>query len=227
MNLYLLENVETVVYWPPTRENMPFQRRRELHIPLAWVSLADNMGQGYNPTVQSQTDAPEEGDMWTAWQLFPLDDDQNMPFQRRRKWIFLWPFMGRDWVGVNYYITQCTGNSTRVWRSERWRNYPVEKTAPSRELGPRASGWTTLENEKDTLLCPEALGRSICCISATPSHIQPFQIKWGLYFSKNCVARLHCVVVMILYVYVFVLLVMVVTIQQNECMSYNNMWNRS
>ena len=24
-----------VVYWPPTRPNMPFQRRRKLHIPLA------------------------------------------------------------------------------------------------------------------------------------------------------------------------------------------------
>ena len=36
--------------------------------------------------VQSQTDEPEEGDLWTAWQLFPLNDDQNMPFQRRRKW---------------------------------------------------------------------------------------------------------------------------------------------
>ena len=33
-------------------------------------SLADNMGQGKYPTVLSQSDA-------TAWQLFPLDDDQT------------------------------------------------------------------------------------------------------------------------------------------------------
>ena len=39
-------------------------------------SLADNMGQGKNPTVPSQSDPPEESDLWTAWQLFPLDDDQ-------------------------------------------------------------------------------------------------------------------------------------------------------
>ena len=32
--------------------------------------------------------------------------------------------------------------------------------------------------------------------SPTPSHTQPFQIKWKVYFSKNCVARLYCVVVM-------------------------------
>ena len=34
----------------------------------------------------------------------------NMPFQRRRKCIFRWPVMGRYWVGVNNYITQCTEN---------------------------------------------------------------------------------------------------------------------
>ena len=36
---------------------------------------ADNMGQDEGPTVPLQSDAPEESDLWTAWQLFPLDDD--------------------------------------------------------------------------------------------------------------------------------------------------------
>ena len=27
--------------------------------------------------VHSLTDAPEESDLWTAWQLFPLDDDHT------------------------------------------------------------------------------------------------------------------------------------------------------
>ena len=31
---------------------------------------AYNMGQGEGPT-----DAPEESDLWSAWQLFPIDDD--------------------------------------------------------------------------------------------------------------------------------------------------------
>ena len=35
------------------------------------------MGQGKNATVPSQSDAPEESELWTAWQLFPLDDDQT------------------------------------------------------------------------------------------------------------------------------------------------------
>ena len=36
---------------------------------------AYDMGQGEGPIVQLQTDAPEESNLWTAWQLFPLDDD--------------------------------------------------------------------------------------------------------------------------------------------------------
>ena len=44
--------------------------------------LADEMGQGISHgTLQS--DAPEESDLWTAWQLFPLDDDQTFDFKDR------------------------------------------------------------------------------------------------------------------------------------------------
>ena len=42
---------------------------------------ADNMGQGEGPTVPLQSDAPEESDLWTAWQLFPLDDDLTFDFK--------------------------------------------------------------------------------------------------------------------------------------------------
>ena len=55
---------------------------RKWHIPMASNRKrsrgrikAYNMGQGEGPTVPVQTDAPEESDLWTAWQLFPLDDD--------------------------------------------------------------------------------------------------------------------------------------------------------
>ena len=36
--------------------------------------------------VPLQSDAPEESDLWTAWQLFPRDDDQT--------------WHSKDWVGV-------------------------------------------------------------------------------------------------------------------------------
>ena len=64
-----------VVYWPSNRPNMPFQRcgccifhwRRR-----AWLTIWDKVKS--RSTVK---DAPEESDLWTAWQLFPLDDDQT------------------------------------------------------------------------------------------------------------------------------------------------------
>ena len=50
--------------------------------------LADEMGRGKKkishgtPDAPEESDhgtpdAPEESDLWTAWQLFPLDDDQS------------------------------------------------------------------------------------------------------------------------------------------------------
>ena len=36
---------------------------------------AYNIRQGEGSTVPIHTDAPEKSDLWTAWQLFPLDDD--------------------------------------------------------------------------------------------------------------------------------------------------------
>ena len=142
----------------------------------------------------------------------------NMPFQRRRKCIFQWPDMGIYWVGVNCYITECTGNTicleTRcgreskhpaegalgppdwVWGLEELEKLCCRETVPSRELGPLAPCWAAQENRKETRLWPIQSG-SICCSSVRspiPSHTQLFQIKWEVYFSKNCVARLHCVV---------------------------------
>ena len=56
--------------------------RRKWHIPMASNRKrsrgrikAYNIGQGEDPTMPIQTDAPEENVLWTAWQLFPLDDD--------------------------------------------------------------------------------------------------------------------------------------------------------
>ena len=168
----------TVVYWPPTQPNMPFQRRRKLHIPSAWASLADNMGQGQNPMVQSQTDALEESDLRTAWQLFPLDDDQTCHSKDGRSAYSDGQLWEEIEVGVELLYNSVHRKFNEFGDQKSWRNDAVEKTAPSRELGPRASGWATLENEKDTLLYLEELGRSICCSSVrspTPSHTQPFQ----------------------------------------------------
>ena len=43
---------------------------------MKWDELKNSYG-----TLQS--DAPEESDLWTAWQLFPLDDDYTFDFKDR------------------------------------------------------------------------------------------------------------------------------------------------
>ena len=111
-----------VVYWLPTQSNMPFQRRRKLHIPLVWASLAENLGQGKNPTLHSQTDAPEESDLWTAWQLFPLGDDQTCHSKDGVSVYsdgLLWEEIERS---LNYYMTKCSGYTRRleIRELEKW-----------------------------------------------------------------------------------------------------------
>ena len=56
-----------------------------------------------------------------------------------------------------------------------------------REAGPPGPRLSNSGDKKETLLWPKEWG-SICCSSVqspTPSHTQPFQIKWDVYFSKK------------------------------------------
>ena len=66
------------------------------------------------------------------------------------------------------------------------RSYWIEEHVPER-LGPQAPGWAAQENGKETWLWPIEW-ESICCSSVrspTPSHTQPFQINWEVYFSRE------------------------------------------
>ena len=108
----------------------------------------------------------------------------------------------------------CRENSTRQkepsglrlisWGSDELEIRCGRENQHPERLGPQAPGRAAQENGKETQLWSIEWG-SICCSSVrspTPSHTQPFQIKWEVYFSKNCVACLYCVVVMILLAYV-------------------------
>ena len=91
-----------------------------------------------------------------------------------------------EWAIELLYNSVKTGCQL-VWRPEgvgdkMWQRKP----SSSGELGPRASGWATQENGKETLMAMR-VGRSInfsSLRSPTPSHTQPFQINWEVYFSK-------------------------------------------
>ena len=109
----------------------------------------------------------------------------NMPFQRRGKCIFRCPVMGRYWVGVwLLYNSVKTGSQLVFWRSERWRNDAVEKTAPSREQGPRVSGWAALKNGKETLMAIRVGVNKLqfCSVSNSLSHTTLSNKGRGVFF---------------------------------------------
>ena len=56
----------------------------------------------------------------------------DTPFQRRRKWIFLWPFMGRDWVSVELFYNSVHRKFNQFGDQKSWRNDAVEKTSTQR-----------------------------------------------------------------------------------------------
>ena len=76
------------------------------------------------------------------------------------------------------------------WREDAgMRTYPRESGLPGHRLSSPG------ERERNAVMWG-----SICCSSLrspTPSHTQPFQIKWEVYFSNNCVACIYCVVMIL------------------------------
>ena len=109
----------------------------------------------------------------------------NMPFQRRRKWHIPMASYGEilsgrelwyNWVHRKFSQLETTCGEDRKSESfgdqKRWRNDAVEKTAPSRELSPRASSWATLENGKETLMALRVGVNMLqfCSVSNSLSH---------------------------------------------------------
>ena len=101
----------------------------------------------------------------------------------------------RRWA-LNYYITQYTRNSLS-WGSDELEISGRENQHPER-LGPQVPGWAAQENGKETLMAIRVGVNMLqfCSVSNSLSHTT-LSIKWEVYFSKNRVARLYCVVIMI------------------------------
>ena len=117
-----------ILTFDPAKHAIP--KTVEVHVPLAWVSWADSMGQGWSSAVQPQTDAPKESDLWTAWQLFPLGDNQTCHSKDSGSDTSWWPVMGRYWVD----------DWTIIWlgedrKSVSWRQDVVGK-ATTQQKGP-------------------------------------------------------------------------------------------
>ena len=176
-----------VVCWPPTRPNMPFRRRRKCI--FHWRG---RFGWQYGTWLKSHGTVIN----WCTGRECPVNCmtvisarwRSNMPFQRRRKCIFRWPVMGRYWVGVELLYNSVHRKFNEFGDQKSWRNDDVEKIAPSSELGPQASGWATLENEKDTTLMAIRVGVNMlqfCLVSNSLSHTTLSNKVRGIFFLRT------------------------------------------
>ena len=98
-----------------THSNGSYERKSRRR---AWLTKWDKVK---NSMVHSWTDAPEESDFWTAWQLFPLDGDQTC---HSKDWV-------GDWVGVELLY-----NSVKTVRDQLELETRYGRESPTRPMGP-------------------------------------------------------------------------------------------
>ena len=85
--------------------------------------------------VPSQSDAPEEGDLWTAWQLFPLDDDQTCHSKDSGSAYSvgqLWEEITWAWRRVHISVWEFYGNIRPMnWMEDSEKFHYSHKLVPS------------------------------------------------------------------------------------------------
>ena len=182
---------------------MPFQRRRKLHIPLAshgkrlcrraWLTIWDRVKiPRYNHKLMHRKRVTcELHDSFFRLMMIKhaIPKTAEIAYSVGQLWEKI------EWAW-NKNITRCTGSSSQL-------EIGCCRENSTQQSEPQAPGWAAQENEKDTLLCPEELGRSICCspcsVYNSLSHTTLSNKVRGTYFSKEVFARPFCVVVMILH----------------------------
>ena len=125
----------------------------------------------------------------------PVEEYQNYNLDRGWvEWVQLW--RPQEEGGVELLYNSVKTGSQLVWRPDQLERRCCRENQHPERPGPRPQVQQPRRTGKKRWW-PWEWG-SICCSSVrspTPSHTQPFQIKWEVYFSKDCVARLYCVVV--------------------------------
>ena len=235
MDLFILLSIArgSVVFWPSTRPKMPFkvmQRKEVTHSngsyerkSCRWARLIiwDKV------KVPIQSDAPEESDLWTAWQLFPLDDDQTC---HSKDWV-------GDWVGVELLYNSVKtevrqleteletrygresharpkglsehpmswGPDQLVIRSRKESHHPAESWAPG---PPVEQPWRTRKTQRWRPWESRVNILQFCPISSSLSHTN-VTIKWEVYIllKKSSPVCYSCVGMYPAYICIYVLCV--------------------
>ena len=103
---------------------------------------------------------------------------------------------GQSWGDIEWVI-ELLYNLVKTGSQLVWRPDPLV-TRCGRKNSTQRRGPPVKENENDTWLCPEGLGRSICCslcsVSNSLSHAT-LSIKGEVYFSKRTVSFVVFIIV--------------------------------
>ena len=188
---------------------MPFQRRRKCIFHWrgrAWLTIWDRV------KILRYSHKLMHRERVTCMTVISARWRSNMPFQRRWKYIFRWPFMGGDWVGgerlynwVHRKFKQfgdkmryrkpapSKGNPQAsdllVWRPDQLEIRCSRENSTQERAGPRASGWASQENGKETRLWPkEFWGVNVlqfCLVSNSLSHTNLSNKVRGIFFWRT------------------------------------------
>ena len=131
----------SVVYWPPAKPAIA--KTAEVLYSVGVGELAWQYGTGLKSHGKVTN-----WSTWRGWQVNCMTVistrwRSNMPFQRRRKCIFRWPVMGRDWVGDELLYNSVHRKFNEFGNHTSWRYNAVEKTNTQR-------GWAPVEQPRRT-----------------------------------------------------------------------------
>ena len=125
-----LDNLQSVVYWPPTPPNMPFQRQRKCIFHLcgrAWLTIWDRVKipRYSHKLMHRKRVTCELQDSY--FRLMTI----KHAISKTRKCIFRWPVMGRYWVGVWLLYNSVKTGSQLVWRRDAVEKASTQQKGPS------------------------------------------------------------------------------------------------
>ena len=155
-----------VVYWPSTSPNMPFQRQRKCIFHWCgwvWLTIWDKVKSHSTVRLMHQKRVTCE-----------LHDSyfRSMKIKHAipRTAEVIHP-NGQLWGDIEWAI-ELLYNSVKAGSQLVRRPDPLVTKCGrgSQHPAERASGWAVQEKENDTQLCPEGLGRSICCSLCSASN---------------------------------------------------------
>ena len=177
----------SAVYWPPTWPNMPFQKWQKLYIPLAWASLAVTIWDRVkiprysHKLMHRKRVTCELHDSYFRSMMIKTchSKDGGSGYSFGHLW-------GEIVWALNYYITQCTGNSISLGIRRELEKWCCRENSTQQRAGPPGL-WLSNpgERERHTAMsggAGEVNMLPFCLVSNSLSHTTLSNKVRGIFF---------------------------------------------